>query len=116
MTESKKVTDYINEYADKMQDIENLKAEELSKMLVGMTAWRPRVAVAVAEAETKYKIKRAEIKDQHATAAESNVYAEATPEFGEYKIRKAWEDSLNDMISSIKRYLSIREEELRHGR
>jgi hypothetical protein len=97
--------------------LSELMPDEISTMLVQLSAIYPNLEVELAEKEVIYCKKKEEIfntgqlvvneKDKSMSWARAENLAKTTEEYKEYRIVVGWEKSLIEMIRALKKRLAV---------
>lgn len=101
----------INERVLKLKDASDLDPKEIALTVIELSSLWANVNRELVDADCNYRERKKIEKEKYKTTAEALIFAEASPEYRQYKEAEARAKSLQEIIRSGKRYIRLMENE-----
>lgn len=100
---------------EKLRDIDSLSIREIAKEAIELSSLWASVNKELIDRTMWYHEKRKMMLEEYKVAAKAKIHAEASPEYRQMIEAEAYSKSLQEMIRTCKRLVSLKESELRES-
>lgn len=106
----------INDRVHKLKNASDLDPQEIALINVELSTLWASVNKDLVDADCNYRERRKIERDKYKTSAEAAVYAEASPEYRQFREAETRSKSLQEIIRSNKRFIRLMESEQKEAR
>ena len=101
----------INNRVEKLKNASDLDPREIAIINIELSALWANVNKDLVDKDCNYRERRKIEREKYKTSAEAMIFAEASPEYRQFKEAEARAKSLQEIIRSNKRFIRLMENE-----